>query len=93
MTWSMMDGRSAPATTKASELTAMPDRPNFAAIAQHQRTMHQLGGGLTVEYLDQVVRYALELEMQLAELRDGRTDNRQAQAADPPWPPRVRRRG
>jgi hypothetical protein len=62
----------------------MPDRPNFAAIAVHQRTLRQLGGGLTVEYLDQVVRYALALEVQLTEIRDGHGEDSRVRSAEAP---------
>jgi hypothetical protein len=47
----------------------MADRPNFAAIVKHLQVLKPFGSGLTVEYLEQVTRYALELEQELDELR------------------------
>lgn len=51
-------------------------RPDFEAIAVHTRDMKRLsvcdGGGLTVEYLDQVVRYARDLERDLLGVGSGR---------------------
>src|ERR1051325_11209324 len=60
----------------------MPERPDFAAIAAHQRLLRQMGGGLTVDYLEQVVRYAQRLERALSEVRDGRCDDPRARAAE-----------
>jgi hypothetical protein len=70
----------------------LAERPDFATIAAYQRLMTYYGGGLSVEYLDQVVSYALNLEQALMEIRDGRGDDPQARAAEALWAPPMQRR-
>ena len=74
-------------------MSSLAERPDFTAIAAHQRLMNYYGGGLSVEYLDQVVDYALNLEQALMEIREGRCDDPQPRAAEALWPPPINRRG
>jgi hypothetical protein len=81
------------ADTAGQSALSLPERPDFAAIAAHQRLMNYYGGGLSVEYLDQIVGYALNLEQALMEIRDGSCDDPQARAAEAFWATPIHRRG